>query len=90
MLRTSFYASCMEHQDRLGGKVEFVRTVQAASFPLVGHGLGLTGSAVGKRVSRLEPPGARAIKDIHAAKPDPGLWLAWVSASMTARSFGWR
>ncbi|HEX7867755.1 MAG TPA: LysR family transcriptional regulator [Variovorax sp.] len=44
----------MEIQNRLFGLVEFVMTVQAGSFTAAAASLGLTGSAVGKSVSRLE------------------------------------
>jgi DNA-binding transcriptional LysR family regulator len=44
----------MDTTDRFSGMVEFVRTVQSGSFTAAAATLGLTGSAVGKSVSRLE------------------------------------
>lgn len=44
----------MSNQNRLSNLLEFVTTVQTGSFTSAGHKLGLTGSAVGKSVSRLE------------------------------------
>jgi len=40
--------------DKLDGAVAFVRAVEAGSFALAGQRLGLTGSAVSKRVAALE------------------------------------
>jgi len=44
----------MSHPNRLLNLLEFVTTVQTGSFTSAGDKLGLTGSAVGKSVSRLE------------------------------------
>ena len=44
----------MSNQNRLANLLEFVTTVQSGSFTSAGQKLGLTGSAVGKSVSRLE------------------------------------
>jgi DNA-binding transcriptional LysR family regulator len=44
----------MEAQDRFAGLTEFVATAQAGSFTAAAAALGVTGSAVGKSVSRLE------------------------------------
>jgi DNA-binding transcriptional LysR family regulator len=44
----------MDTQDRFSGLTEFVTAVQAGSFASAAAKLGVTGSAVGKSVSRLE------------------------------------
>ncbi len=44
----------MTELQRLNGMIEFVRSVQVGSFTAAASELGLTGSAVGKSISRLE------------------------------------
>jgi DNA-binding transcriptional LysR family regulator len=44
----------LDHQGRFGGIAEFVATARAGSFTGAAADLGMTGSAVGKSVSRLE------------------------------------
>lgn len=44
----------MDLQDRFAGLTEFVATVRMGSFVAAGASLGVTGSAIGKNVSRLE------------------------------------
>lgn len=51
---TSSHSSGMISQDRFTGLAEFVTTVQTGSFTAAASHLGLTSSAIGKSVSRLE------------------------------------